>query len=35
MTLRIGIVGGTGSMGRGLALRWALIHEIWLGSRKI
>jgi len=22
-------------MGRGLALRWALIHEIWLGSRKI
>jgi NADPH-dependent F420 reductase len=35
MTLRIGIVGGTGSMGRGLALRWALIHEIWLGSRRI
>ena len=22
-------------MGRGLALRWALIHEIWLGSRRI
>ena len=22
-------------MGRGLALRWALMHEIWLGSRRI
>jgi len=33
--LRIGIVGGTGSMGRGLALRWALMHEVWLGSRRI
>ena len=33
--LRIGIVGGTGSMGRGLALRWALMHDIWLGSRRV
>jgi NADPH-dependent F420 reductase len=33
--LRIGIVGGTGSMGRGLALRWALMHEVWLGSRQV
>jgi hypothetical protein len=33
--LRIGIVGGTGSMGRGLALRWALTHETWLGSRRV
>jgi len=32
--LRIGIVGGTGSMGRGLALRWALMHDVWLGSRQ-
>ena len=22
-------------MGRGLALRWALIHEVWLGSRQL
>jgi len=22
-------------MGRGLALRWALMHEVWLGSRRI
>ena len=33
--MRIGIVGGTGSMGRGLALRWALMHDVWLGSRRI
>jgi NADPH-dependent F420 reductase len=35
VNLRIGIVGGTGSMGRGLALRWALMHDIWLGSREV
>jgi predicted dinucleotide-binding enzyme len=22
-------------MGRGLALRWALMHEVWLGSRQV
>jgi len=22
-------------MGRGLALRWALMHEVWLGSRQL
>ncbi|MGA3060768.1 MAG: NADPH-dependent F420 reductase [Candidatus Bathyarchaeia archaeon] len=31
--LKIGILGGTGNMGRGLALRWALKHDIILGSR--
>ncbi len=31
--MRIGIVGGTGNMGKGLALRWSLNHEIYLGSR--
>lgn len=33
--MQIGIVGGTGSMGRGLALRWVLMHDIWLGSRRL
>jgi len=33
--LRIGIVGGTGSMGRGLAMRWVVTHEVWLGSRRL
>jgi len=31
--LRIGILGGTGNMGRGLAIRWALKHDILVGSR--
>ena len=32
--MRIGIVGGTGREGRGLALRWAKAgHEVALGSR--
>lgn len=30
----IGIVGGTGPLGRGLAVRWALAgYDIWVGSR--
>ena len=33
--MRIGIIGGTGMMGRGLALRWAPMHDVWLGSRRI
>ncbi|HDQ06784.1 MAG TPA: NADPH-dependent F420 reductase [Candidatus Bathyarchaeota archaeon] len=31
--MRIGIIGGTGHMGRGLALRWAKNHDVMLGSR--
>jgi NADPH-dependent F420 reductase len=33
--VKIGIVGGTGREGRGLAVRWAKAgHEIWIGSRQ-
>jgi NADPH-dependent F420 reductase len=31
--MKIGIVGGTGSFGKGLALRWAEKHIIYVGSR--
>lgn len=31
--MKIGIVGGTGGMGEGFALRWVLNHEIIVGSR--
>jgi NADPH-dependent F420 reductase len=31
--LRITIIGGTGDLGRGLAIRWARNHEVILGSR--
>ena len=31
--MRIGIVGGTGGMGEGFALRWCLKHDIFIGSR--
>ena len=33
--MRIGIIGGTGNMGRGLTLRWVLKHDINMGSRKL
>ncbi|MFQ6054200.1 MAG: NADPH-dependent F420 reductase [Candidatus Bathyarchaeia archaeon] len=33
--MRIGIIGGTGNMGRGLAIRWALKHEVLVGSRRL
>jgi len=33
--LRIGIVGGTGDLGRGLALRWSQDHKIIIGSRSL
>ncbi|MCK4937851.1 MAG: NADPH-dependent F420 reductase [Methanosarcinales archaeon] len=32
--MKIAILGGTGSIGGGLALRWAMGHEIIIGSRK-
>jgi len=31
--MKIGIVGGTGGMGEGFALRWCLRHDIFIGSR--
>lgn len=33
MNMKIGIIGGTGGMGEGFALRWCLKHDILLGSR--
>lgn len=33
--MKIGILGGTGNMGRGLAIRWALRHEVIVGSRRL
>lgn len=32
--MRIALLGGTGDMGRGLALRWCKKHEILIGSRR-
>jgi NADPH-dependent F420 reductase len=31
--MRIGIIGGTGGMGEGFALRWCYMHDIIVGSR--
>lgn len=31
--MKIGIIGGTGGMGEGLALRWCLDHQVLVGSR--
>lgn len=33
--MKIGILGGTGNMGRGLAIRLALKHDIFIGSRSV
>jgi len=33
--LKIGILGGTGNMGGGLSVRWALKHDVILGSRSL
>jgi hypothetical protein len=32
--VRIGIIGGTGGMGEGLALRWSINHDVIVGSRE-
>jgi 8-hydroxy-5-deazaflavin:NADPH oxidoreductase len=32
--MKIGIIGGTGGMGEGFALRWGLKHDIVIGSRE-
>ena len=31
--MKIGIIGGTGGMGKGFALRWCKKHEMLIGSR--
>ena len=31
--MKVGIIGGTGGMGKGFALRWSLSHEVIIGSR--
>lgn len=31
--MRVGIIGGTGGMGEGFALRWGIKHDIIIGSR--
>ena len=31
--MRIGLLGGTGDMGKGLAIRWAAKHDVIIGSR--
>jgi 8-hydroxy-5-deazaflavin:NADPH oxidoreductase len=31
--VKIGIIGGTGGMGKGFALRWCINHDILIGSR--
>lgn len=31
--MKIGIIGGTGGMGKGFALRWSLNHDVIVGSR--
>ena len=31
--MKIGLIGGTGGMGKGFALRWCLNHDILIGSR--
>lgn len=33
--MKIGILGGTGRMGKGLALRWTKSHDIVIGSRSL
>jgi len=30
--MKIGIIGGTGGMGKGLAIRWCKKHEVIIGS---
>ena len=32
--MKIGIIGGTGGMGKGFALRWCLNHDVIIGSRE-
>ena len=31
--MKVGIIGGTGGMGKGFALRWSQNHDVIIGSR--
>tara|TARA_B110000003_G_scaffold93462_1_gene95586 strand:- start:184 stop:627 length:444 start_codon:yes stop_codon:yes gene_type:complete len=31
--MKVGIIGGTGGMGKGFALRWVVNHDVIIGSR--
>ncbi|MDE1866574.1 MAG: NAD(P)-binding domain-containing protein, partial [Thaumarchaeota archaeon] len=31
--MKIGVIGGTGGMGKGFALRWCVNHDVLIGSR--
>ena len=31
--MKVGIIGGTGGMGKGFALRWCINHNVLIGSR--
>jgi len=31
--MKIGLIGGTGGMGKGFALRWCINHDVLIGSR--
>ena len=33
--MKIGIIGGTGGMGKGFAIRWCKNHDILIGSRDV
>ena len=33
--MKIGIIGGTGGMGKGFAIRWSKNHEVIIGSRDV
>jgi NADPH-dependent F420 reductase len=32
-SLKIGVIGGTGGMGKGFAIRWCINHDVLVGSR--
>ena len=31
--MKVGIIGGTGGMGKGFAIRWCKDHQVVIGSR--
>ena len=33
--MKVGLIGGTGGMGEGFALRWSSRHDVIIGSREV